>query len=124
MLYVEMKDMEHYKLAGGREWRRRGTTNNTINDLFFLRKLHIKNLWMGRWKDNNRAIENRRLHRPSHHCVAQKSRNPIIAIVCVGVTEVFLEGLPVNAVVCFEEAEVGEESEVGIFVSTRTKERK
>jgi hypothetical protein len=76
---------------------------------------------MGWRKCNNRAIENRRLHRPSHHGVAQESRNPIVAIVCVGVTEVFLEGLPVNAVVCFEEAEVREESEVEMFVSMERK---
>jgi len=79
---------------------------------------------MGRWKRNNWAIENRRLHRPSHHGVAQESRNPIVAIVCVGVAEVFLKGLPVNAVVCFEETEVWEESEVKMFVSMRIKKRR
>jgi hypothetical protein len=97
---------------------------NTVNNLFFLRKLHIKNLGMGWWKVNNRAIENCRLHRTSHHRVAQESRDSIVAIVCVGVTEVFLKCLPVNAVVCFEETEVGEESEVKMFVSMQMKERK
>jgi hypothetical protein len=79
---------------------------------------------MGWRKRDNRAIENRRLHRTSHHRITQESRDSIVAIVCVGVTEIFLEGLPVNAVVCFEEAEVGEESEVEMFVSMRIKERR
>jgi hypothetical protein len=102
-------------------WKRE-ITYNTVNDLFLLRKLHIKNLRMGRRKRNDRAIENRRLHRTSHHRITQESRDSIVAIVCVGVTEIFLEGLPVNAVVCFEEAEVGEESEVEMFVSIRINE--
>ena len=96
-----------------------GITYNAVNNLFLLRKLHIKNQWMRRWKRNNWAIENRRLHRTSHHSIAQESRDSIVAIICIGVTEVFLEGLPVNAVVCFEEAEVGEESEVEMLVSGR-----
>ena len=79
---------------------------------------------MGRWKRNNWAIENRRLHRTSHHRITQESRDSIVAIVCVGVAEVFLKGLPVNAVVCFEETEVWEESEVEMFVSMRIKKRR
>lgn len=61
------------------------------------------------WEQDDGTVEDCGFHGPAHHGVGQESGDACVAVFGFGVAEMALEGLPVHGVVCFEEAEVGEE---------------
>ncbi len=71
--------------------------------------MNVLNLRMWWRQSDDWTIEDRGLHGTSHHRVREQSCNAVVAVGGVGVTEVFLESLPVHTVVCFEESEVREQ---------------
>jgi hypothetical protein len=55
------------------------------------------------------TVENCGFHGAAHHGVGEEGSDAVVGVGGVGITEVFLEGLPVHAVICLEETEVGEQ---------------
>lgn len=93
-----------------------GRTHNSVNDSLLGREVHVLNAWVRSRQRDDRAVENRCRHSTSHHRVAEQSLNTSVVREIMRVTEILLEGLPIYAVICLEESEVGKES---IFVTVR-----
>jgi len=85
------------------------TTYDSVDHLFLGRELDVLDFGMWGRESDDWTVEDCSFHSASHHGVREQSSDAVVAIGGIGVAEVFLEGLPVHAVVSFEEAEVGEQ---------------
>jgi hypothetical protein len=79
-------------------------TYNAIYDLLLGREVDVFDKWVRRRKLDDRSIENRSLHGATHHCVRKQGRDTTVRILGTRIAKVSLEGLPVHAIVCFEES--------------------
>jgi len=59
-------------------------------------------------KRDDRSIKNGSFHSSTHHGVRKKGRNPTVTILSCGIAEVFSEGIPIDTIICLEEAKIRE----------------